>query len=192
LGAAVRTGFVLLILHQAYKIGSEAVPAPQATLMAALVEGATGGGLPWILMLFGGLIGLCCQLLGVSALAFSIGLYLPINNWPSIFLGGVLAWWIRRKQKASELGEDSDNGSLWAAGLVAGEAICGLAIALLTVGGVADKIVMRHHGEPGKLVEGPPETLGEFAISTVIMLFVLAVFYYVAKKRQPETPPTQA
>jgi uncharacterized oligopeptide transporter (OPT) family protein len=189
LGAAVRTGFVLLILHQAYKIGSEAVPAPQATLMAALVEGATGGGLPWLLMLFGGLIGLCCQLLGVSALAFSIGLYLPINNWPSIFVGGVLSWWVRRKQqKASELGEDSDNGSLWAAGLVAGEAICGLALALLTVGGVADKVVMRHHGEPGSLVEGPPETFGEFAISTVIMLFVLAVFYFVAKKPQPETP----
>ena len=158
LGAAVRTGFVLLILHQAYKIGSEAVPAPQATLMAALVEGATGGGLPWLLMMFGGLIGLCCQLLGVSALAFSIGLYLPINNWPSIFLGGVLSWWVRRKQeKTSELGEDSDNGSLWAAGLVAGEAICGLALALLTVFGVADKVVVRHHG--GEAV-GPPRPSG--------------------------------
>ncbi|HET8938962.1 MAG TPA: oligopeptide transporter, OPT family [Polyangiales bacterium] len=185
LGAAVRTGFVLLILHQAYKIGSEAVPAPQATLMAALVEGATGGGLPWLLMLFGGLIGLCCQLLGVSALAFSIGLYLPINNWPSIFLGGVLSWWVRRKQKSSELGEDSDTGSLWAAGLVAGEAICGLAIALLTVGGVADKVVMRHHGEPGSLVDGPPENFAEFGLSTAIMLVVLAVFYFVAKKPQP-------
>jgi uncharacterized oligopeptide transporter (OPT) family protein len=187
LGSAVRTGFVLLILHQAYKIGSDAVPAPQATLMAALVEGATGGGLPWVLMLLGGLIGLCCQLLGVSALAFSIGLYLPINNWPSIFLGGVLSWLVRRKQQASELGEDSDTGSLWAAGLVAGEAICGLAIALLTVAGVADNVVMRHHGEAGNLAEGPAETFGEFVLSTVIMLVVLAVFYFVAKKPQPAT-----
>jgi uncharacterized oligopeptide transporter (OPT) family protein len=183
LGAAVRTGFVLLILHQAYRIGSDAVSAPQATLMATLVEGATGGGLPWALMSFGALIGLCCQLLGVSALAFSIGLYLPINNWPSIFLGGVLAWWVRRKQGASELGDDSDTGSLWAAGLVAGEAICGLAIALLTVGGVAGSVVMRHHREHGAWVEGPADSLGEFALSGVLMLVVLAVFYFVAKRR---------
>jgi uncharacterized oligopeptide transporter (OPT) family protein len=154
--------------------------------MAALVEGATGGGLPWALMLFGALIGLCCQLLGVSALAFSIGLYLPINNWPSIFLGGVLSWWVRRKQEASELGDDSDTGSLWAAGLVAGEAICGLAIALLTVAGVADKVVMRHHAEGSKLLEGPAESLGELTLSSLLMLFVLGVFYFVAKKPQPK------
>lgn len=182
LGAAVRTGFVLLVLHQAYKIGSEAVPAPQATLMATLVDGATGAGLPWQLMMFGALIGLCCQLVGISALAFSIGMYLPINNWPSIFLGGVLAWWVRRKQKASELGEDSDTGSLWAAGLVAGEAICGLAIALLTAAGAAGSVVLRHHSDGDKLIEGPAETPGEFVLSIVVMLFVLAVFYVVSRR----------
>jgi uncharacterized oligopeptide transporter (OPT) family protein len=187
LGAAVRTGFVLLVLHQAYTIGSEAVSAPQATLMATLVEGATGGGLPWMLMLLGGLIGLCCQLLGVSALAFSIGMYLPINNWPSIFLGGVLSWWMRRKQGTSELGEDSDTGSLWAAGLVAGEAICGLAIALLTVGGVAGSVVLRHHEEGGKLLDGPLESPGELVLSSLLMLGVLAVFYFVARKRPQPT-----
>jgi uncharacterized oligopeptide transporter (OPT) family protein len=175
LGSAVRTGFVLLVLHKAYTIGSEAVPAPQATLMAALVEGATGGGLPWKLMLFGGLIGLCCQLLGVSALAFSIGMYLPINNWPSIFAGGVLAWWVRRGRQRSALGDDSDTGSLWAAGLVAGEAICGLAIALLTITGAAGSVVLRHHSEGGKPAEGPAETP---------MLFVLAVFYAVSRGKQ--------
>lgn len=183
LGAAVRTGFVLLVLHQAYKIGSEAVSAPQATLMATLVEGATGGGLPWMLMLFGGLIGLCCQLLGVSALAFSIGLYLPINNWPSIFAGGVLSWWVRRKQGKPEEADDSDTGSLWAAGLVAGEAICGLAIALLTVGGVAGSVVMRHHEEGGKLVDGPAETAGELWLSSLVMVFVIAVFYFVSRSK---------
>ena len=187
LGAAVRTGFVLLVLHQAYTIGSEAVSAPQATLMATLVEGATGGGLPWMLMLFGGLIGLCCQLLGVSALAFSIGMYLPINNWPSIFAGGVLSWWVRRKQSKSEEADDSDTGSLWAAGLVAGEAICGLAIALLTVGGVAGSVVLRHHeSSGGKLVDGPAETPGELLASTLIMAAVLAIFYFVSKK--PSAP----
>jgi uncharacterized oligopeptide transporter (OPT) family protein len=183
LGSAVRTGFVLLVLHQAYKLGSEAVSAPQATLMAALVEGATGGGLPWVLMMFGALIGLCCQLLGVSALAFSIGLYLPINNWPSIFLGGVLAHIVRRKHGTE--GDESDVGSLWAAGLVAGEAICGLAIALLTVAGVAGSIVLRHHEEGGQLGDGPAETPWEFLLSTLIMVGVIAVFYFVASRQTP-------
>jgi uncharacterized oligopeptide transporter (OPT) family protein len=185
LGSAVRTGFVLLVLHKAYQIGSEAVPAPQATLMAALVEGATGGALPWKLMLFGGLIGLCCQLLGVSALAFSIGMYLPINNWPSIFAGGVLAWWVRRERQSPSLSDESDAGSLWAAGLVAGEAICGLLIALLTVTGVARSLVLRHHSEGGKIIEGPAETPAEFALSAVTMLLVLAVFYAVSRKKPP-------
>lgn len=185
LGSAVRTGFVLLVLHQAYKLGSEAVSAPQATLMAALVQGATGGGLPWMLMLIGALIGVCCQLLGVSALAFSIGLYLPINNWPSIFLGGVLSWWVHRKHNAEH--DESDVGSLWAAGLVAGEAICGLAIALLTVGGVAGSFVLRHHDEGGTLMEGPAENPFEYGLSTVLMLAVLAVFYWVASQR-PKAP----
>jgi uncharacterized oligopeptide transporter (OPT) family protein len=179
---------VLLVLHQAYHIGSEAVPAPQATLMAALVQGATGGVLPWTLMLFGALIGLCCQLLGVSALAFSIGMYLPINNWPSIFLGGVLAWWVRRKQPESELSEESDTGSLWAAGLVAGEAICGLVLALLTVAGVAGSAVLRHHEAGGALHEGPAETAGEFGLSSLIMVGVLVVFYAVAKHKVAERP----
>jgi uncharacterized oligopeptide transporter (OPT) family protein len=186
LGSAVRTGFVLLVLHQAYTLGSEAVSAPQATLMAALVQGATGGGLPWMLMLIGALIGLCCQLLGVSALAFSIGLYLPINNWPSIFLGGVLSWWVRRKQDVAH--DESDVGSLWAAGLVAGEAICGLGIALLTVGGVAGSIVLRHHEEAGKWLEGPAENPFEYGLSTVLMLGVLAIFYWVANRREPTAP----
>ncbi len=197
LGSAVRTGFILLVLHKAYTIGSEAVSAPQATLMATLVEGATGGGLPWLLMLLGALIGLCCQLLGVSALAFSIGMYLPINNWPSIFIGGVLSWWVRRKQAKEQAGaeashDDSDTGSLWAAGLVAGEAITGLIIAIMTVAGVGDALSLRSHLEDGKLLPGPLETPFEIGLSAVVLLAVVAVFYVVARwKPKESTAATQ-
>jgi len=95
----------------------------------------------------------------------------------------VLSWWVRRKQGKAEEADDSDTGSLWAAGLVAGEAICGLAIALLTVAGVAGSVVLRHHEEGGKLVEGPLESPGELTLSTVIMLLVLAVFYFVSTRK---------
>src|SRR5262249_14907211 len=156
-------------------IGSEAVSAPQATLMATLVEGATGGTLPWFLLILGAAIGLCCQLVGVSPLAFSIRLYLPIHNWPTIFFGGVLALRVRRKQPHdNELTEESDTGSLWAAGLIAGEAICGIVIALLTWRGLAGAVAVR----------SPEETPGDQLLATAIMAGVIVLFYVIAKKRK--------
>ncbi len=185
--AAVRTGFVLLLLHKAYTIGSDAISAPQAMLMSTLVKGATGGGLPWFLMLLGALIGLVCQLLGVSALAFSIGMYLPINNWPSIFVGGVLAWFIRRKKDAKagtapEEHNDSDSGSLWAAGLVAGEAIMGLMIALVGVGLKSRTFAaVRTHLDGTDLIPGPEESPFEIGLSALFFLAAVAAFYFVAR-----------
>jgi len=114
--SAVRSGFILLILYKAYGFGAptaahpHALEAPQAQLMAKLVEGATGGQLPWTLLLTGAGIGLVVELCGLSALAFSIGLYLPLTNWPMIALGGALAWLIA-KRRGGEIRED-DPGSL--------------------------------------------------------------------------------
>jgi|CXWL01.1.fsa_nt_gi uncharacterized oligopeptide transporter (OPT) family protein len=135
--SAVRSGFILLILYKAYGFGAptaahpHALEAPQAQLMAKLVEGATGGQLPWTLLLTGAGIGLVMELCGLSALAFSIGLYLPITNWPMIFLGGLLAWYIS-KRRGGEIRED-DPGSLFSSGLIAGEALMGIGLACVTV-----------------------------------------------------------
>jgi uncharacterized oligopeptide transporter (OPT) family protein len=135
--SAVRTGFILMILYKAYGFGSptaahpHALEAPQSRLMADLVQGVTGGQLPWTLLLTGAGIGLVVELCGLSALAFAIGLYLPLTNWPMIFLGGLLAWYVNRK-RGGETRED-DPGSLYSSGLIAGEALMSVGLALLTV-----------------------------------------------------------
>ncbi len=135
--SAVRSGFILYLLYAAYGFGSPTpahphpLEAPQAQLMAKLVEGATGGSLPWTLLLTGAGIGLVCELCGISALAFTIGLYLPITNWPLIMVGGSISWWVLRK--TGEAHSEQDPGSLFASGLIAGEALMGIALALVVV-----------------------------------------------------------
>jgi putative OPT family oligopeptide transporter len=129
-GAALRAGFILWLLHQAYHLGSPALAAPQADLMAQLVRGATGGKLPWALLLTGAGIGLVVELCGLSALAFSIGLYLPIATWPPIFVGGLLAWIVSRRRGGEA---EHERGTLFASGLVAGDALMGIGISMLAV-----------------------------------------------------------
>ncbi len=135
--SAVRSGFILLILYKAYGFGAptalhpHALEAPQSQLMAKLVEGATGGRLPWTLLLTGAGIGLVVELCGLSALAFAIGLYLPLTNWPMIALGGALAWLVARRRGGRT--REDDPGSLFSSGLIAGEALMGIALAFITV-----------------------------------------------------------
>jgi len=148
-GSAVRSGFVLLLLYAAYGLGAPTpehpnpLEAPQSQLMAKLVEGATGGNLPWMLLITGAGIGLIVELCGISALAFSIGLYLPVTNWPMIALGGLVHWWTHRKRSAAPAHEYEDKGSLFASGVIAGDAIMGIALAALTVAGLGPMLVLR-------------------------------------------------
>lgn len=137
--SAVRSGFILLLLYWAYGFGAptaqhpHALAAPQSQLMAVLVKGATGGQLPWTMLLTGAGIGLMCELCGISALAFAIGLYLPITNWPMMFVGGLISWYVMRKTGGQH--SEQDPGSLFASGLIAGDALMGIALAMVVVVG---------------------------------------------------------
>ncbi|MDZ4224696.1 MAG: OPT/YSL family transporter, partial [bacterium] len=103
--SAVRSGFILLLLYWAYGFGNPTaahphpLEAPQAQLMAKLVEGATGGSLPWGLIGIGGLVGLGLELCSISALQIGIGLYLPITTWPMLALGGLLSHFAQKRGK---------------------------------------------------------------------------------------------
>lgn len=156
--SAVRSGFILLLLHKAYGFGAptpehpNSLEAPQAQLMAALVNGATGGQLPWTLLLVGAAIGLTAELCGISALALSIGLYLPITNWPMILLGGLLAWGVSLR-KGGRKDEEHNPGSLYASGLIAGDALTGLLLAGVTVLGMDQALRLRNPGAGRPLFE---------------------------------------
>ena len=177
--SAVRSGFILLMLYSAYGFGTptaahpHALEAPQSQLMAKLVEGATGGTLPWTLLLTGAGIGLVCELCGISALAFAIGLYLPITNWPMIMLGGALAWYVAKKKGGADA--EHDPGSLFASGLIAGDALMGIALAMLTVAGYDRAIMLRDPETGGAFFEG--------MLSTALYAGISYMLYYYAIKK---------
>jgi putative OPT family oligopeptide transporter len=146
--AALRAGWVLFLLHQAYTLGSEALPAPQAKLMATLVDGVMRGELPWALMLLGGGLAMTAELVGIPSLAFAIGLYLPITTTASLILGGCVSWWAKSQSKnMEESAPQNERATLFASGLIAGDALMGIGIAGLVVSGVDQALGLRAAGE---------------------------------------------
>jgi len=176
--SSVRSGFILLLLYWAYGFGNPTpqhpnpLEAPQAQLMAKLVEGATGGNLPWLLLLLGGAIGIICELIGISALAFAIGLYLPITNWPMIVVGGFISYLVAKKKGAIS-SDENESGALFSSGLVAGDALMGILIAGITVAGFDKFLVLRNPENGNFIIEAFISTL--FYLSIAIMLYYIAI-----------------
>lgn len=161
--AALRAGSVLFLLHAAYTLGSPALPAPQAKLMATLVTGVMEGNLPWALMAIGAVLALVAEAFGVIPLAFAIGLYLPITTTAPLILGGVLRAVVERGR--APLG---DRPILLASGLIAGDALMGIGIAALTVSGLAGAVALRSPGTAGEAVE-TILTIVPFAMLMVVL-----------------------
>ncbi len=130
----------VMLLGEAYEFGSKEIPAPQATLMKTIIEGVLAGALPWDLVLTGAGLAIAAMLCGVSGLAFSIGIYLPLATMAPLFVGGCVRALVERKQAPAAPG-DSDTGILAASGLVAGEGLAGVAIAGLVAAGIAPRAI---------------------------------------------------
>ena len=120
----------ILLLGSAYGFGTKELPAPQAMLMKTLIEGVLAGKLPWGLVLSGGGISLAASLCGVSGLAFSIGVYLPLASMAPVYLGGCLSALVARRTGAG-VTDESNPGILAASGIVAGEGLAGVLVAAL-------------------------------------------------------------
>ena len=134
--SAVAIGAILYLLSMAWGgYGSDALPAPQATLMKMIVEGVMGGNLPWNLVLVGVFIALAVEVLGIPVLPFAIGLYLPIYLSVPMMLGGALRWFLEKRKYASEKEKDNvvQSGVLYSSGLIAGEGIVGILLAVLAI-----------------------------------------------------------
>jgi OPT family oligopeptide transporter len=121
-------------IHHA--IGSDAYPAPQGTLMATLIKGILSYNLDWQFVLVGVFLSITMELCGVNSLSFAVGAYLPLSTTLPIFAGGCIKKGVTfmqtRKGEAPE-DEELGKGSLFATGLVAGGALAGVLIAMLTV-----------------------------------------------------------
>ena len=132
-------GGVLYLLNAAWGYGGAEVPAPQATLMKMIVEGIMGGNLPWNLVFIGVFLAIALEILRVPVMPFAIGLYLPIYLNASIMIGGVVRMLMDGRKNVDENTKNDQvtDGTLYCAGMIAGEGLVGIALAILAVAGVS-------------------------------------------------------
>ena len=121
-----------------HAIGTDKYPAPQGTLMATLIKGILSFNLDWQFVLVGVFIAITMELCGIKSLSFAVGLYLPLSTTLPIFAGGAIRGLVDMKQKKSGIKlsaeeEDLGKGNLFATGLVAGGALAGVVVAILSV-----------------------------------------------------------
>lgn len=158
-------------------IGSEKAAAPQARLMATVINGILRQQLPWGLVLLGVFLVIAIELMGVRSLTFAVGSYLSIATTFAIFLGGVVRWMVDRAvAKTGEASEESEisPGSLYASGLIAAGGIVGLM-------GVGMKLLERvmHRDNP---VQFPHTFLSHDWVSVVMFALLAGSLYYFARK----------
>ena len=137
--SALAIGGVLILLNSAWEFGTTELSAPQATLMKMIIEGVMDGNLPWALVFIGVFIAIVVEILGISVLPVAIGLYLPLELSTTIMIGGLIRWYVDKK-KGSKKTDDADSGILFCSGMIAGEGLVGIILAILAVAGVADKL----------------------------------------------------
>jgi putative OPT family oligopeptide transporter len=123
-------GVTTLYLHQTMQIGSQALPAPQATLMATLIKGLLAQDLPWGLVLAGVFITITLELCGIHSLSFAVGSYLPISTTAPIFAGGLVHALVGRST-GQATGSEISSGTLFSSGLIAGGSLAGILYAIL-------------------------------------------------------------
>ncbi|KAA3636671.1 MAG: oligopeptide transporter, OPT family [Calditrichaeota bacterium] len=134
---AIAMGFTVYILNDTFGFvqieGSTRAPllAPQANVMATVVQGIMNSELPWLPIIVGGMIALAVELLGISSLPFAIGLYLPLSLSTPLMTGGLVALLIKRISKKDEYKLKNEQGILFASGVVAGDALIGVAVAFM-------------------------------------------------------------
>lgn len=131
LASVVVIGFTIVLLNDILVIGSDQLPAPQATLMATVIKGLLSQNLPWGLVLVGMGIAAVMELSGVRSLPFAVGAYLPLSVSTPIFVGGLVKLVVDKINKTDESESDIGPGALLSSGLIAGGALTGILIATL-------------------------------------------------------------
>ncbi len=193
--SSIAIGFTIQILDQptaemsaqgiTHAIGSDKFPAPQGTLMATLIKGLLSFNLDWQFVLVGVFLAVTMELCGVKSLSFAVGAYLPLSTTLPIFAGGVVKGIVDWKTaKKNETVEDAElgKGSLFATGLVAGGALAGVLVALLSVN---DNIsaslanVNLEHGITEALGTGGYQVLG-----TIFFVLLALVLYRIATRKE--------
>ena len=177
--SALAIGATLYLLDSAWGFGGEELAAPQATLMKMIIEGVMDGNLPWGLVFIGVFIAIVIELIGIPVLPFAIGIYLPVHLNACIMVGGLVRLALdKMKRDEEEKKEIVNNGILFCSGMIAGEGLVGILLALFAVFGIADLI------DISGLLNLPP------VVSTILSLVVFGLIvlsllkFSVWKKRK--------
>jgi putative OPT family oligopeptide transporter len=172
----------VLLLGRTFEFGTPELPAPQATLMKTVVEGVLAGSLPWGLVGIGSSLSLSAMLAGLPGLTFAIGIYLPLATQTAIFAGGLVRWFVDRRQSQTapegqgKAAEGSNGGILAASGLIAGEGLAGVAIALAVAArekftGWANLLADVHFAQRGFYhLTGPAALVGGAVIVGIVVV----------------------
>ena len=135
--AALAIGGTLYLLDSAWGFGSDQLAAPQATLMKLIIEGVMDGNLPWALVFIGVFLAVVAELVGIPVLPFAIGIYLPVQLNACIMVGGLVRLAMdKMKKNEEEKKEIVNDGVLFCSGMIAGEGLVGILLALLAVFGI--------------------------------------------------------
>lgn len=134
LSSAFFVCLAVILLDRAFGFGTEAIPAPQATLMKLVIEGVLESSLPWGLVGIGVGIALLCELFRIPSLPFAVGVYLPVTTMVPVFFGGLLRWAAERYSSSEDdKAGRRERGVLFGSGLVGGEGLFGVVIAAVAV-----------------------------------------------------------
>lgn len=139
-------GFVLYLLNEAWGYGTEKIPAAQATMMKMLVEGIMNEELPWAMILIGVFVAIVVEILKMPVMPFAVGMYLPFSLSAGIMAGGIVRIFVeKRKGTEAEKKARTDRGLLFTSGMIAGEGIIGILLAVFAVVKIDSKIILPFH-----------------------------------------------
>ena len=161
-------GFVLYLLNEAWGYGTEKIPAAQATMMKMLVEGIMNEELPWAMILIGVFIAIVVEILKMPVMPFAVGMYLPFSLSAGIMAGGVVRIFVEKKKGTeAEKKARTDRGLLFTSGMIAGEGIIGILLAVFAVVKIDSKIILPFHlPQVGSLV---------LYIALLVLLYVVCM-----------------
>lgn len=173
-------GYILIMLNHAYGMGTQALPAPKAVLMKILLQGILSGNLPWNLIFIGAGISVVIEFLGMNSLVVAVGIYLPIDISAPVMIGGIVRWLVNKSTKNEKLkAARQDNGVLFASGLIAGESLIGVIIAIMLSSGVA-------------LPKNPLVSSGWLPVSLFAIMAIMLWVVALRGKTSPMSPTEDA
>jgi len=164
-------------------IGSDAAPAPQARLMATVINGILTRRLPWRLVLLGVFLVIAIELLGVRSLSFAVGSYLSIATTAAIFAGGAVRWLVERnKPKTAEGESEVSPGSLYSSGLIAAGGVVGLLAIIIKLMEIRGWVAPDKFNVGEKWI-GSLVTSGWLGVA-MFLLLASSLFFFARKKLQ--------